>query len=95
MNLDFFISKIQTTVDNFKEKINPLIKESITNYGIQDNLEMNKQKRNQTSRNMQKGNSRYIDKLMEEQRDGKLVKITYEEIGLFPRSFNRVFDRVL
>jgi hypothetical protein len=95
MNLDFFISKIQTTVDNFKEKMNPLIKESITNYGIQDNLEINKQKRNQTSRNMQKGTSRYIDKLMEEQRDGKLVKITYEEIGLFPRSFNRVFDRVL
>lgn len=39
--------------------------------------------------------TRYIEKLMEQQRDGKLVKITYEEIGLFPRSFNRVFDRVL
>lgn len=50
---------------------------------------------NTVLRDNQRGTSRYIENLMEQQRDGKLVKITYEEIGLFPRSFNRVFDRLL
>jgi hypothetical protein len=78
-------------------KIQSLIESSldiIQNFGLLSK----KKKTNAVSKGSdQRRNTqtRYIEKLMEQQRDGKLVKITYEEIGLFPRSFNRVFDRVL
>lgn len=77
-------------------KIQSLIESSIEatrNFGLLPKKKTNAvSKGSDQRRNTQ---TRYIEKLMEQQRDGKLVKITYEEIGLFPRSFNRVFDRVL
>nr|YP_009184941.1 chloroplast enveloppe membrane protein [Hafniomonas laevis]ALO63028.1 chloroplast enveloppe membrane protein [Hafniomonas laevis] len=85
------ISQFQTGLEN--------IKKNLTGSSPLDNLDPQKGKKRSNARNStrdgQRGTSRYIEKLMEQQRDGKLVKITYEEIGLFPRSFNRVFDRLL
>ena len=93
-NFSNFLAKFQSALDNIKTIAKPLtntvLKETI------DTIETIKLKTFQnSSRDNQLGSSRYIENLMEQQRDGKLVKITYEEIGLFPRSFNRVFDRLL
>jgi len=93
-NFSNFLAKFQSALDNIKTIAKPLtntvLKETI------DTIETIKLKTFQnSSRDNQRGSSRYIENLMEQQRDGKLVKITYEEIGLFPRSFNRVFDRLL
>lgn len=85
------ISQFQSGLEN--------IKKNLTGSSSLDNVDTQKGKKRSNARNTtrdgQRGTSRYIEKLMEQQRDGKLVKITYEEIGLFPRSFNRVFDRLL
>lgn len=87
----FLISQFQSGLDN--------IKKNLTGSSTLDNLDVQTGKKQINGRNStseeQRGTSRYMDKLVEQQRDGKLVKITYEEIGLFPRSFNRVFDRLL
>ena len=80
--------KLQTTFQKITDNISNLL-ENV------DNTKLNRNSSRYGNRDNQRASSRYIDKLMEQQRDGKLVKITYEEIGLFPRSFNRVFDRVL
>lgn len=90
-NFSNFLSKFQLAVDNLKTIAKP-----ITSTVLKETIETIKVKTFQNpNKESQRGTSRYIENLMEQQRDGKLVKITYEEIGLFPRSFNRVFDRLL
>lgn len=90
-NFSNFLVKFQSALDSIKTIVKP-----VTNTVLKETIETIKVKTFQnSSRDNQRGTSRYIENLMEQQRDGKLVKITYEEIGLFPRSFNRVFDRLL
>jgi hypothetical protein len=47
------------------------------------------------SRQASSKNSRFGTTIPGETQKQQVVSITYEEIGLFPRSFNRVFDRFL
>nr|YP_010488935.1 envelope membrane protein [Desmodesmus abundans]UWJ89511.1 envelope membrane protein [Desmodesmus abundans] len=46
-----------------------------------------------SSKSGSKNSSYGTNRLSEPQKQQQVVSITYEEIGLFPRSFNRVFDR--
>jgi hypothetical protein len=46
-----------------------------------------------SSRSGSKNSTYGTNRLSEPQKQQQVVSITYEEIGLFPRSFNRVFDR--
>lgn len=51
---------------------------------------LNKKKQSVSALRASKQNSRFLENAKQQ-----VVSITYEEIGLFPRSFNRVFDRFL
>jgi hypothetical protein len=72
-------------------------REFFENLGAQKNDVSNSSSSGKTFKNRQSSsfqkNSRFSQSWKGEGQKQQVVSITYEEIGLFPRSFNRVFDR--
>lgn len=59
----------------------------------EQSVEKKKDKFYKSSAFPQKSSNSTLSRFLDTQKQQQVVSITYEEIGLFPRSFNRVFDR--
>ena len=82
---------------NFNTKLSKFLNLDInTNLTNRPNMEKNESPNQTSNSNINKMNSKPSGNKGTRQNDSskqQVVSITYEEIGLFPRSFNRVFDR--
>lgn len=80
---------------SFSSNVSPLQNSSTSTPSLKTNVVRNSSANKTVSSNLRNGTKSSVNRASRFQENTKqqVVSITYEEIGLFPRSFNRVFDR--